>query len=114
MNTILVCAADEYIREMLKSALADHFPLIVTEDPEQCLHVLRQRSAISKAFIAPEEDDTDMTLFKEASALRPELKMIAVGDHNTEAMAAEAVRHGAAGYILMPADANAILTAARC
>ena len=115
MNGILIYAPDEYLREMVKAALIDHFPLIITDNRVQCLEAVNQIAKIDKAFISPctEDGDADFELFKEISGLRPELRLIALGDHNTEEFAAEAVRHGAAGYILMPADANAILTSAR-
>ena len=115
MRAVLIYAADEYLREMVKSALIDHLPLIITEDRTQCLEVLRQKAVIDKAFICAcsEKGDADFELFEEISALRPELTVIALGDQATEDMTTEAVRHGAAGYILMPADANAILTLAR-
>ena len=115
MNGILIYATDEYTREMIKEALINHLPLIITEDRAQCLDVLRQKTGITKAFIAAssEEGDADRELFEQITALKPELKVIAVGDHDTEDMAAEAVRHGAAGYIIIPAEPNAILTLAR-
>ena len=115
MNGILIYATDEYTREMLKAALINHLPLIITEDRAQCLDVLKQKTSISKAFIAAcaGKGDADLELFEEISELKPELKVIAVGDHDTEDIAAQAVRHGAAGYIIIPAEPNAILTLAR-
>ena len=115
MNGILIYAPDEYSREMLKTALIDHLPLIITDDRTQCLDVLEQKANIGKAFIAAssEEGDADFELFEEISRLRPELSVIAVGDHDTEDMAAQALRHGAAGYIILPAEPNAILTLTR-
>lgn len=115
MNGVLIHAPDEYTRDMIKAALMDHLPLIVTQDRLQCLDALKQKIMPDKAFVAVCADDgnMDLGLFEEIFALRPGLKVIAVGDHDTEDMAAQAVRHGAAGYILMPAEANAILTIAR-
>jgi DNA-binding NtrC family response regulator len=115
MNGILIYAADEYAREMLKAALVNHLPLIITEDRGQCLDILQQKTNIKKAFIAAcdAEDNADLELFEEILELKPELKVIAVGDHDTEDIAAKAVKHGAAGYIILPAEANAILTLAR-
>jgi len=115
MNGILIYAQDEYTRETLKKALIDHLPLIIVDDRAQCLDVLQQKTILAKAFIAAcaKEDEADMELFEEIAALKPELKVIAVGDHDTEDAAAQAVRHGAAGYIVIPADPNAILTLAR-
>jgi DNA-binding NtrC family response regulator len=115
MNTVLIYAAEEYLREMVKSALINHLPLIITENREQCLEALKQKTAISTGFISAcsEDGNADLGLFEEILALRPGLHVMALGDHNTEDIAAEAVRHGAAGYILMPAEANAILTLAR-
>lgn len=114
MNTVLIHAADEYTRDTIKSALIDHCPLIITEDRVQCLEAIKQKAAIHKAFIGVSGKTTaTLKLFEEISALKSGLNMTAVGDHNTEEMAAEAVRHGAAGYILIPCEANAILTLAR-
>jgi DNA-binding NtrC family response regulator len=115
MNGILIYATDEYTREMLKGALSNHLPLIITEDRAQCLGVLKQKTALHKAFIAPcnKKGKADLELFEEILELRPGLKMIAVGDHNTEDIAAQAVKHGATGYIILPAETNAILTLAR-
>jgi DNA-binding NtrC family response regulator len=115
MNIILIHATDEYTREMIKSALINHLALIITEDRAQCLEALSQKAKINTAFIgmASEDGEPDFELFEEISRLNPELNVIAVGDHDTEDAAADAVRHGAAGYMVVPADANAILTLAR-
>ncbi len=115
MNIILIYSPEERMREEMKSALANHLPLIVTEDRAQCLDALKQKSIIHKAFLAVvDADDTaDLELFEEAAALRPGLKMIATGRHETEALAVEAVNHGADGYILLPLTPDAIMTAAR-
>ncbi len=115
MSAVLIYAADEYMREMVKSALINHMPLIITESRAQCLEALSQKAPINKAFISAvsEEDDADLALFEEILNLKPDLKVIAVGDHDTEDIAAEAVRHGAAGYMVVPSEANAILTLAR-
>jgi DNA-binding NtrC family response regulator len=115
MSAILIYAADEYLREMVKAALINHMPLIITEHRAQCLEAINQKAKIDKAFISSctENDEADFELFEEILKLRPDLKLIAIGDHDTEGITIEAVRHGAAGYILMPAEANAILTLAR-
>ena len=115
MNAILIYAADEYAREMIKSALINYLPLIITEDRAQCLEALRQKAVIQKAFIAAydQNGDADLKLFEEISALKAGLSVIAVGNHDTEDAAAEAVHCGASGYIIVPAEANAILTLAR-
>jgi DNA-binding NtrC family response regulator len=115
MNGIFIYATDEYTREMLKAALINHLPLIITEDRAQCLNVMAQKTTANKAFIAActKKGKADFELFEKILELKPELKMIAVGDHDTEDIAAEAIKHGAGGYIILPAEANAILTLAR-
>jgi DNA-binding NtrC family response regulator len=115
MSAVLIYAEDEYTRETIKSTLIDHLPLIVTDDRDQCLEALNQKAGINKAFIgtSSEKSKAALKLFDDISGSRPELSVIAVGDHHTENTAIEAVRHGAAGYILIPAEANAILTLAR-
>ena len=112
MSAVLIFAENEHTREAIKSALADHIPLIVTEDHTQCMSALQQKAPIHKAFIGV-SDENDLGIFEEISALKPGLKLIAVGDHNTENTAIEAVRVGASGYILLPAKAGEILATAR-
>lgn len=114
-GAILIYAPDEHTREAFKSALNKHLPLIVTESRAQCLAAAAQKAPLAKAFIAAcsADGDPDIDIFKEISSLRPALKIIAVGDNATEEMSAEALRHGAAGYMLMPLKADAILALAR-
>ncbi len=115
MSPVLIFAADETTREALKSALSLHLPLIVTEDRAQCLEAVGQNIPILKAFIGVRaiEDASELDIFGEIAALRPGLKMIAIGDQHTEDAAVEAVERGAAGYMLLPLNDAEILTAAR-
>ena len=115
MNPLLIFAEDENTREALKSALSTHLPLIVTEDRAQCLEAIGQKIPIYKAFIGVRtiKNAADLNIFGEIAALRPGLKMIAVGDQHTEGTAVEAVERGAAGYMLLPLNNAEILTAAR-
>jgi ActR/RegA family two-component response regulator len=87
-------------------------PLIVVEDHTQCIAALTQKAALHAGFIGVLDED-DPGIFEEILGSKPGLKLIAVGDHNPEAAAGEAVRRGAAGYILLPAETSAILAAAR-
>jgi ActR/RegA family two-component response regulator len=116
MNTILnYCAGQEHDRELIKAALANHINLITTESRAQCLEAIKQKAPIHKAFVhvANENGEIDLKIFKELSTINPELRMIAVGDHDTETAAIKAVRLGAAGYIILPVNADEILTTAR-
>jgi DNA-binding NtrC family response regulator len=114
-GAILIYAPDEHTREAFKSALNKHLPLIVTESRGQCLAALAQKAPIKKAFFSActVEGNADMELFERISASNPGLKMIAVGDHATESITMQAVRHGATGYIILPVKAGELLTLAR-
>jgi DNA-binding NtrC family response regulator len=115
MKTIALCSSSEHIRDIFKTALADHVNLIVTEDREQFIEAITQKAAIHKAFvdIADENDGTDPEIFVTASELKPQLSLIAVGTQETHDDAVKAVRHGATGYIIVPVKAQEILTMAR-
>jgi DNA-binding NtrC family response regulator len=115
MNIILIYSPQERTREQIKSALANHIALITTEDRQQFLEALKQKTPLHKAFmdVCNAEDEADLELFQQADVLRPGLKMIAVGTHATEELAVEAVRQGADGYLLLPLSPDAIQTAAR-
>ena len=115
MNIILIYSPEERTREEIKAALANHMALVTIEDREQFLEALKQKTPFHKAFmdVRNAQEEADLELFTEADALRPGLKMIALGRHETEELAVEAVRQGADGYILLPLTADAILTAAR-
>ncbi len=115
MNTILNYSPGEHDRELVKSALENHVNLITTASRAQCLDTLKQKSPIHKAFIHVIDDggEVDLKIFKEIAAIRPQLKLIAVGDHDSEGAAIKAVKHGAAGYMILPVNADEILTTAR-
>ncbi|MEI8011783.1 MAG: response regulator [Candidatus Omnitrophota bacterium] len=115
MNIILIYSPEEAMREEIKAALENHLPLITTEDRDQCLEALKQKAPLHKAFLAvvDAEGTSALELFEEVKTLQPTLKIVAVGRQGTEAVAIEAVRLGADGYILLPLNSDAIMAAAR-
>ncbi len=114
MNPILIYAQDEHTREYLKSMLCNHIPLITTENAQQCLEALKQKAPVHKALIGMSGLDDDLSdIIGKMLALKSKLKIIAIGDKDSEGIAIEAVHHGASGYLLLPIKASALLATVR-
>ncbi|MBF0331070.1 MAG: hypothetical protein HQL17_03975 [Candidatus Omnitrophica bacterium] len=114
-GTLLIYIQDEHTRDTLKGTLCNYIPLIVTEDTPQCLEALKQRSPVSKAIIGVSgmDDDDIADIIHSMLEIKPELKIIALGDKNSEDLAINAVRYGANGYILLPIKADELLATLR-
>jgi DNA-binding NtrC family response regulator len=115
MNTVLIYAEAEHLRDAIKTALCNHIPLITTENAAQCLEALKQKAPIHKAIVGVSDTDEEdlAALIEGMLAVKPGLKVIAIGNKDSEEIAIEAVHYGASGYLLMPIKAEALLTTLR-
>ena len=111
---ILICDDEEGIRESLKLILADDYDLILTENGEQCLECLEKAKDVGLVLIdikMPKVNGLDT--LKQIKEKQPKLKVIVVTGYKSVETAAEAVKLGAADYIVKPFKSDEILEKVR-
>ncbi|NTV30041.1 MAG: hypothetical protein HGA80_08190 [Candidatus Omnitrophica bacterium] len=111
-NSILIFSSQEDTQETIKSILAPTFPLIIVSDVDQALSALKQKAVPVLALVGTNLDDAAEN-FTSMRSISPALTIIAIGEIGTEAEAAEAVSHGATGYIMTPLRKDVIMTLAQ-
>ena len=110
----LICDEDEKARESLKLILSDHFPLIITEDGEQCLDILKNSNDIGLLLLDMKMPQTSgLNILEQIKNDYPGLNVIIITDHKSVENATEAVRLGASGYIVKPFKSEEILATVR-
>ncbi|MCK5580211.1 MAG: response regulator [Candidatus Omnitrophica bacterium] len=112
---VLVIDDEEGIRESLKLILADEFPMILTNDGEQgldCLANNHQNIGIVLLDIKM-PNDNGLHVLEEIKTKYPDLKVIIITGYKSVETANEAVRLGAAGYIVKPFKSDEILATVR-
>jgi DNA-binding NtrC family response regulator len=108
-KTILIYDTEESSREALKTILGNIVNLVVVESALQCRQVFKQKTPVDLAFICVDSGESSCAeFFGEIRDQRPSLAIIAIGSHKSEDTAAEAVRHGATGYMIKPFKADQI------
>jgi len=108
---ILICDDEEGIRESLKLILEDHFPLILTDNGEQSLDILKNSSDIGLVLLdikMPQASGLDV--LKRIKEDRPDIQVIIITGYKSVETATEAVRLGAGGYIIKPFKSEEILS----
>jgi len=113
-SKILICDDEEGIRESLKLILSDHYDLIVTENGEQALGVLKNAKDIGLMLIdikMPKVHGLD--ILKQIKQTRPDVNVIVVTGYRSVETAAEATRLGASDYIVKPFKSKDILESVR-
>ena len=111
---ILICDDEEGIRESLKLILEDHFELIVTDNGEQCLEILKNSKDVGLLLLdikMPKVNGLD--LLKVIKERHPQLNVVIVTGYRSVETASEASRLGACGYIVKPFKSEEILKTAR-
>ncbi len=107
---VLIVDDEEGIRESLKLILADHYDLILTENGEQCLECIDKAKDIGLVLIDIKMPKVNgLEILSQIKKKRPSLKVIVVTGYRSVETASEAVRLGAAGYIVKPFKSEEIL-----
>ncbi len=111
---VLICDDQEGIRESLKLILEDFYNLVLTEDGEQCLAVLKNAPDVGVVLIDIKMPRVDgLEILKKIKQKRPDVKVIIVTGYKSVEAAAEASRLGASGYIVKPFKSAEILEAVK-
>ena len=111
---ILIVDDEEGIRESLKLILENHYPLILTDTPEQALEAIKNDKDIALTLLdvkMPKINGLDV--LKHVQSLRPDVKVIMVTGYRSVEIAAEASKLGASGYIVKPFKAEEILASVK-
>ena len=106
MNKILICDADEGIRESLKLILGDYYELILTDSGEQSLECLKNAKDIRLVLI---DERICGEIIGKIIENRPDVKIIIVADYKSERKLSDSV---ISGYITKPFKSEEILTTA--
>jgi len=109
-HKVLICDDEEGIRESLKLILSDYYELIVTENGEQALEVLKKAKDVGLVLIdikMPKVHGLD--ILKQIKKLNKALSVIVVTGYKSVETAMEASKLGASDYIVKPFKAKEIL-----
>ena len=108
---IMIVDDEEGVRESLKLILSDHYDLVVTENGELALEILKNAKDVGVVLMdikMPRKSGLDV--LKVMHAKYPALKIIIVTGYKSVETAQEAVRLGASGYIVKPFKSEEILS----
>lgn len=111
VKKIIILDDEEGVRESLKLILGDHYPLIATDNAQQCIECLKNSKDIGLVLLdikMPQMNGFDA--LKKIKETAPGVKVIMITGYNSVETAAEAVRLGASGYIVKPFKATEILS----
>ena len=111
---ILICDDEDGIRESLKLILSDHYDLILTKDGFQCLDCLSHAQDIGLVLLdikMPQKNGLD--ILQQIKEKYPQLNVVMITGYRVVETAAEAVRLGAAGYIVKPFKSEEVLEAVK-
>lgn len=108
---ILIVDDEEGVRESLKLILSDHYDLIVVENGEQAIDVVKNAKDIGLVLMDIKMPRINgLEVLKQMKSLSPSLKVIIVTGYRSVETATEAVRLGASGYLVKPFKSEEILT----
>ncbi len=114
MTKILICDDELGVRESLKLILGDFYPLIVVDNGEAALEVLKNTPSISLVFMDIKMPKTPgLDVLAKIKQLHPHVKVVIVSGYNSVETAQEASKLGADGYIVKPFDSKDVLERAR-
>ncbi len=107
---VLIVDDEEGIRESLKLILSDHYDLVLTENGEQAMDILKTAPDIGLVLIDIKMPKVNgLEVLKRIKETRPGLKVIVVTGYKSVETAAESVKLGASGYIVKPFKSEEIL-----
>jgi len=101
---ILICDDEEGVRESLKLILSDHFDLIVTDSPQQCLDAFKNQNGhvglVLLDIKMPKTSGLDvLSVIKQKS---PKLPVVMVTGYHAVQAAKESSARGASAYLTKP------------
>ena len=113
-HKILICDDEEGIRESLKLILGDYYELIVTNEGEKCLDILKNAPDVRLVLLDIKMPKVSgLEILQKIKEKYPKLNVIIITGYKSVETAAEAVRLGASGYIVKPFKSDEILATAR-
>lgn len=108
---IMIVDDEEGVRESLKLVLGDHYDLLVCENGDAALELLKVASSevgvIMMDIKMPKK--SGLETLEELHKKYPKIKVIIVTGYKSVETAQEAVRLGASGYIVKPFKGDEIL-----
>ena len=111
---ILICDDEEGIRESLKLILEDQFDLVLTDNGNECLNILKNTKDIGLVLMDIKMPQTSgLDILEKIKIGYPDINVIIVTGYKSVETATEAVRRGANGYIVKPFKSEEILSVVR-
>ncbi|MBN1869074.1 MAG: response regulator [Candidatus Omnitrophica bacterium] len=111
---ILICDADESIRESLKLVLSDHYDLILTDNGEQCLDCLEHDKTIGLVLLDMQTARINgLEGSKAIKEKHPALNIIAVTNNKSSDPIPGISSQDICGYIRKPFKGDEILDMVR-
>lgn len=109
---IMIVDDEEGVRESLKLVLGDHYDLLVCENGDAALELLKTASpevgVVMMDIKMPKK--SGLETLEELHKKYPKIKVIIVTGYKSVETAHEAVRLGASGYIVKPFKSDEILS----
>lgn len=109
-NKILIIDDEEGIRESLKLVLEDHYNLMLTDNAEECMRILKNSNDIGLVLMDIKMPKVNgLELLEMVKDARPDVNVIMVTGYKSVETATEATRLGASSYIVKPFESSEIL-----
>ena len=114
LQRVLLVEDDVQFRDRLASALRRrHLTVLVAGNPAEAAVVARQAPFDGAVIDLRMPGGSGLDVVRELHALQPAARLVVLTGYGSIATAVEAVRCGAADYVMKPADADQILAALR-
>lgn len=107
---LLICDDEEGVRESLNLILSERYDLVFTENGEEAIQALKSYPDIKAVLLdikMPRKSGLDV--LKEIKSLDNEIPVIIVTGYQSVETAAEAIKAGAANYIIKPFESKPVL-----
>ena len=109
--TILICDDEEGVRESFKLILEDRYQLHLVNNGIEALDALKTLKPDLMLLDIKMPKMHGMEILKAVKKIQPSLPVIIVTGYQSDEMAQEAMRLGAAGYLSKPFSSNALISA---
>lgn len=109
---LLICDDEEGVRESLNLILSEKYNLAFAKNGDEAIQTLRSYPDIKAVLLdikMPKKSGLDV--LKEIKSLNPEVPVIIVTGYQSVETAAEAIKAGAANYIIKPFESKPVLEA---